>query len=130
MQVWTFASGSSGNCFLVESEGTRLLVECGRSYGTILAYLDSCGLEPAQLDGILLTHGHGDHCRSAAQLAQEFQVPIFASRGTLGCLGLEDGSQVLGRPIEAERPLVVGELEIRPFAVPPECSEPLGFRFE
>ena len=31
MQFWTFASGSSGNCFLVESEGTRLLVECGRT---------------------------------------------------------------------------------------------------
>jgi len=127
VQVWTFASGSSGNCFLVESEGTRLLIECGRSVGSILAYLDYCDVQPEQLDGILLTHAHGDHCRSAPLLAEQFGVPIFASVGTLGELRLE---RTLGRPIRAEKPFVVGELEVKPFAVPHDCYEPLGFRFE
>ena len=126
MQVWTFASGSSGNCFLVESEGTRLLVECGRSVGSILAYLEMCEMQPEHLDGILLTHAHGDHCRSAPLLAQQFGVPIFASVGTLGELHVE---RSLGRPIQAERPFTVGEVEITPFAVPHDCHEPLGFRF-
>jgi phosphoribosyl 1,2-cyclic phosphodiesterase len=128
MQLWTFASGSTGNCFLLESEGTRLLVECGRAYTSMLDYLQTCEVEPTQLDGILLTHGHGDHCRSAPQLAREFGIPIYASLGTLGCLTLED--YALGRPIEAERPFVVGEVEVHPFAVPHDCYEPLGFRFE
>jgi phosphoribosyl 1,2-cyclic phosphodiesterase len=128
MQVWTFASGSSGNCFLVESEGTRLLVECGRSLSSILAYLEWCETQPEHLDGVLLTHAHGDHARSAPLLAEQFGIPIFASLGTLGELGLRDPR--LGRPVQAERPFVVGELEVRPFAVPHDCYEPLGFRFE
>jgi phosphoribosyl 1,2-cyclic phosphodiesterase len=128
MQVWTFASGSSGNCFLLESDGTRLLVECGRSLGSILAYLEMCEMRAEDLDGILLTHAHRDHSRSAPLLAEQYQVPIFASVGTLGELDLED--ERLGRPIEADKPFVVGELEVRPFAVPHDCYEPLGFRFE
>lgn len=128
MQFWTFASGSSGNCFLLESEGTRLLIECGRAYSSVLDYLKTCEVEPGDLDGILLTHAHGDHCRSAPQIAQQFGVPIFASVGTLGELGLEDRS--LGRPISAERPFTLKDLLVHPFAVPHDCYEPLGFRFE
>ena len=128
MQLWTFASGSTGNCFLLESEGTRLLVECGRAFSSVLEYLQSCSVEPWQVDGILLTHAHGDHSRSAPQLAAEFRIPIFASGGTLGELDLDHPG--LGRPIQAERPFSVGNLEVHPFAVPHDCHEPLGFRFE
>jgi phosphoribosyl 1,2-cyclic phosphodiesterase len=129
VQVWTFASGSSGNCFLVESEGTRLLVECGRAYSSVLHYLESCEVRPDEVDGILLTHAHGDHCRSAPQIAHQFGVPIYASIGTLGELGLRDRS--LGRPIASERPFTIkGNLQVHPFAVPHDCHEPLGFRFE
>lgn len=128
MQLWTFASGSSGNCFLVESDGTRLLVECGRSLGSILAYLEMCEMQAEDLDGILLTHAHRDHSRSAPLLAEQFRVPIFASLGTLGELDLAD--ERLGRVIEADRPFAVGDLDVRPFAVPHDCYEPLGFRFE
>ena len=29
MQVWSIASGSSGNAYLVRAEGATVLVECG-----------------------------------------------------------------------------------------------------
>src|SRR5919198_3169348 len=127
MQLWTFASGSSGNCFLLQSEGTRLLIECGRAYTAIVDYLDGCGVDPLSVNGILLTHAHGDHARSAPLFADAFRIPIYASCGTLGCLDLEDAA--LGRPIEADRPFSLGEVEVRPFAVPHDCHEPLGYRF-
>jgi phosphoribosyl 1,2-cyclic phosphodiesterase len=128
MQLWTLASGSSGNSFLLESEGTRLLVECGRPINDILSYLAHCRVDPSDLDGIVLTHAHSDHVRSAREVSDTYQVPIYASVGTLGCAALR--SSPLGRPVEAGRPFIVGEVEIRPFAVPHDCYEPLGFRFE
>lgn len=127
MQIWTLASGSSGNCFLLESEGTRLLVECGRPIRDLLRYLDHCETAPLDLDGILLTHAHSDHSRSARELSDSFQLPIFASRGTLGHPSLRESP--LARPIEADQPFSVGEIEVHPFAVPHDCYEPLGFRF-
>ncbi|MBV9899217.1 MAG: MBL fold metallo-hydrolase [Chloroflexi bacterium] len=128
MQVWSFASGSDGNCYLVESEGTSLLVECGRPYSQIRDLLDGAGLSFDDLSGIVLTHAHGDHSRSARYLSQTHRVPIYASRGTLGALALEDIA--LGKPLESGKTYVVGQMDLRPFAVPHDCREPLGFRFE
>ncbi len=128
MQLWALASGSSGNCYLLESEGTRLLVEAGRPFREVVRNLARCGLDPGDLDGILLTHAHGDHSRSARELSEAYRVPVYASAGTLGCESLRDSA--LGRPVQAGRPTLVGEVEVRPFAVPHDCCEPLGFRFE
>src|ERR687883_1984895 len=128
MQIWSFASGSDGNCYLVESEGTTLLVECGRPYAQVREFLQAVGIAPERLAGIVLTHAHGDHSRSARYLSVTHRVPIYASRGTLGALSLDDPS--LARPIESGKTYAVGQLDVKPFAVPHDCREPLGFRFE
>ena len=128
MNVWSFASGSDGNCYLVESEGTALLVECGRPYQQVKDFLTAVGIEPETVAGILLTHAHGDHSRSARTFATEHRVPIYASLGTLGALDLKDRS--LGRPVQSGKTYPIGQMDVRPFAVPHDCREPLGFRFE
>jgi phosphoribosyl 1,2-cyclic phosphodiesterase len=128
VQLWSFASGSDGNCYLVESEGTRLLVECGRPAQQVVDCLAGNLIEPGSLSGILLTHAHGDHSRSARTIAEKFRVPIYASLGTLGCLDLTDRS--LGRPIFDGRTITIGNMDVRTFAVPHDCRQPLGFRFE
>lgn len=128
MQVRSFASGSDGNCYLVESEGTAFLVECGRPYAQVVAFLEGCGLDPEDLSGIWLTHAHGDHSRSARSLSHAHNVPIYASAGTLGALRLKQPQ--LGRPVVSGKTYVIGQMDIVPFAVPHDCHEPLGFRFE
>lgn len=128
MKIWALASGSSGNCFLVESEDTHLLVECGRPMKDVLRYLAHAGITPERLDGILLTHAHGDHVRSARELSDAYGVPVFASHGTLGRSNLRDSSYA--NPIASGVNFSIGNIEIRPFAVPHDCAEPLGFRFE
>ena len=128
MQVFSYASGSDGNCYLVESEGTAFLVECGRPYQQILDFLAPTGIAADNLSGIWLTHAHGDHSRSARTLSQTHNVPIYASHGTLGALRLKDPS--LGRPVESDHTYQVGQMDVKPFAVPHDCHEPLGFRFE
>ena len=128
MQFWALASGSSGNCYLLESEGTRLLVECGRPMRDVLRYLVHARVTPESLDGILLTHAHGDHCKSAREISDSFSLPIYASAGTLGSPTLRDSA--FARAVEADRPFTIGEVEVHPFPVPHDCYEPLGYQFE
>jgi phosphoribosyl 1,2-cyclic phosphodiesterase len=128
VQVWSFASGSDGNCYLVESEGTALLVECGRPYFQIRDLLEGVGMQLESLAGIVLTHAHGDHSRSARYLSDTHNVPIYASHGTLGALRLKTAS--LAKPIASGETFPVGQIDVKPFAVPHDCREPLGFRFE
>jgi ribonuclease BN (tRNA processing enzyme) len=54
-----FGSGGRFNtCFLLETGGGRVLVDCGASS---LVALRVRAIEPNSIDGIILTHLHGDH---------------------------------------------------------------------
>ena len=50
-------SGSRGNCFAVESDGTAILVDCGQ--GIIRGLMDR--LDPRTLYAIIVGHLHADH---------------------------------------------------------------------
>lgn len=120
-------SGSSGNCTLVEAQGTRVLVDAGLSCREMGERLQSAGVDPAALDGILLTHEHNDHARGAAGFSRKWGVRLMGSRGTYAALGLEEiehaGYDVL-EPLQ-ERPL--GALTVKPLPIPHDAAGPLAF---
>ncbi|MFN3347173.1 MAG: MBL fold metallo-hydrolase, partial [Candidatus Bipolaricaulaceae bacterium] len=68
----TFAGAAgtvTGSCFFVETKGVKLLVDCGMFQG--LPELEARNAEPfpfdpAEVDWLLLTHGHLDHLGLAA----------------------------------------------------------------
>ena len=59
--VTILGSGSAGNCALVETPQCRLLIDGGLSARQIVIRLAQCGVNPLEIDGLLLTHEHGDH---------------------------------------------------------------------
>jgi phosphoribosyl 1,2-cyclic phosphodiesterase len=126
MDVWSIASGSSGNAYLARAAGTTVLLECGIPMSRITGFLKRHGIAPHDLDGVLLTHDHSDHTRSARQFSDAYGVPIFATPGTLGCASLRDAAHA--RPIEADRPFRIGDLEALAFRVPHDAHEPVGFK--
>jgi phosphoribosyl 1,2-cyclic phosphodiesterase len=126
MNVWSIASGSSGNAYLIRDGSTAVLVECGISVKRIATFLAKIGLAPSDLAGVLLTHDHSDHTRAASQLAEHYEVPLYATPGTLGCAALRDSRWA--RPIAPDRPFQVGDLEVLAYPVPHDAYEPVGFR--
>lgn len=75
MRYTVLASGSKGNATLIESQQTKILIDCG----TTKKYLLSCFLDLQMkiddLDALVLTHNHGDH---VSQLKHFYHVPIFS----------------------------------------------------
>ncbi|MBQ9392891.1 MAG: MBL fold metallo-hydrolase [Oscillospiraceae bacterium] len=78
----TIASGSEGNCLLLEADGTRLLLDAGISCRRICAALDELGLSARELDAVLITHAHSDHTAGLDTLCRRFDVPLYASAPT------------------------------------------------
>jgi len=126
VDVWSIASGSSGNAYLVRDGATTVLLECGIALGRITSFLTKLGIHPASLAGVLLTHDHSDHTRAARQFAELYDVPLYATGGTLSCPALRETSRA--QAIVPDRPFELGDLEIVPFAVPHDAYEPVGFR--
>ena len=61
MRIMSIGSGSSGNCFFLEMEGTRILIDLGLNTKTIVAALSGIDLTPADIDAVFITHTHSDH---------------------------------------------------------------------
>ena len=92
MKLWILGSGSKGNAVLLESNGTRLLVDCGFAPRTLAQRLRAIGVEPASITGCVLTHEHGDHVGGAAAAARRWGWELHATAGTAaGCPGATEG---------------------------------------
>jgi phosphoribosyl 1,2-cyclic phosphodiesterase len=73
MLIETIASGSSGNCYVVEHQGERLLIECGISLRKIRRALN---FNLSNIVGCLISHEHQDHCRSAPEIIGTTSIPV------------------------------------------------------
>ena len=72
------ARGVTGSCHLIECAGVKVLVDCGLYQGGRQIEEEnaaSFGFEPADIDFLLLTHGHLDHCG---------RIPLLVARGFRG----------------------------------------------
>lgn len=61
MRTVNLSSGSKGNSTYVESLEAKILIDDGLSYQNIKSRLTQIGVEPSDIDAILLTHEHVDH---------------------------------------------------------------------
>ncbi|MCU7369846.1 MBL fold metallo-hydrolase [Paucibacter sp. O1-1] len=129
MRFCSLGSGSAGNATLIEaSQGitsTTVLIDCGFSLRELGRRLARAGSAPEQLSAIFITHEHGDHAGCALSLARQYQLPIFTSRGTWRAIGSPDFDPALLHLTQDGERLALGDIELRPFAVPHDANEPL-----
>ena len=122
----SLGSGSEGNGLLIQCEATTVLLDCGFSLADTTARLGRLGVAPQQLTALLVTHEHSDHIAGVARLARRYDLPVYASFGTL--MALRD--QLVENQMHAitsDIPFALEALAIEPFAVPHDAREPLQF---
>lgn len=126
LQFASLGSGSRGNATVVRCNGTCVLVDCGFSLRETRSRLARLGLSLEQITAVLVTHEHGDHLRGVAPLARAARVPVWMSAGTARALR-EDIPGL--RLLNCHRPFAIGDLEVQPYPVPHDASEPCQFVF-
>ena len=126
-------SGSAGNSALVATDHCKILVDGGLSARQIVLRLEQCGVAPEQLDGVLLTHEHGDHVCGLEVLCRKFAVPIYcnaltaeAIRGPAGA-GLDRHRN--WRLFRTGADFSICDIVVQSFPVPHDAVDPVGFAF-
>lgn len=125
--ITVLGSGSRGNAVLLHTDEGGLLVDAGFSRKELIARLAACGFNPADIKALLISHEHGDHVNGARLFSDDYGIPTYLTAKTgqylndLGKLGkkrvfFETGSIFEVRPFN-----------IRPFAVPHDAVDPVGF---
>jgi phosphoribosyl 1,2-cyclic phosphodiesterase len=82
MRFCVLGSGSRGNCTLVESGGTSLLIDAGFSGLEIKRRLCMVGIQPEKLSAVLVTHEHNDHVSGVGVVSRQARVPVYANQAT------------------------------------------------
>jgi metallo-beta-lactamase family protein len=92
LQFLGAATTVTGSQFLLTTERARVLIDCGMFQGSPNEAIRNripLAYDPGELDAILLTHAHLDHCGLIPHIVNEgFRGPIWATRGTIELAGL------------------------------------------
>ena len=129
MRFASLGSGSAGNGLVVEAGGTRVLADCGFGLADTVARLARLGIEPTDLDAILVTHEHDDHVGGVARVARKYGIPVWLTHGTLQAASSALNACERVNVIECGQRFAVGALEIEPYTVPHDAREPSQFVF-
>ena len=77
MKVITLGSGSKGNCALVLSENSAILIDAGITYRLVEKNLENINLSFNNIDGILITHCHKDHTAHLKTIIKNTQINAY-----------------------------------------------------
>ncbi|MHB0959988.1 MAG: MBL fold metallo-hydrolase [Pirellulaceae bacterium] len=83
MRMMALQSGSNGNCIFVEAGGVRLLIDAGISGVQMEQRLAERGLDPADIDALLISHDHSDHVRCMGVYHRKYGMPVYVTHQTL-----------------------------------------------
>lgn len=128
MEICTLASGSSGNCLLVRSGRTNILIDAGISARRITTGLKTLGVAPEKLDGIFITHAHTDHIAGLATLTKKLTMPIYASADTAHQICSKiPWIDYLIEEIKPGSGVELGEMWCQSFATPHDAPGSMGY---
>lgn len=130
MKFASLGSGSEGNALLISSvtdaAATTVMLDCGFGIRETERRLARLGLLPADLNGIVVTHEHGDHVGGVFKFARRHKIPVWLSFGTYQAVK-RDCKDVDVRFCRDGDRLQIGALELLPYTVPHDAREPVQY---
>ncbi|UUM62213.1 MBL fold metallo-hydrolase [Streptococcus suis] len=125
------ASGSSGNCFYLETPKKRILVDAGLSGKKITSLLAEIDRKPDDIDAILVTHEHSDHIHGIGVLARKYGMDIYANEQTWQAMDSKLGKIDIAQKhiFELGVTKTFGDLDIESFGVSHDAACPQFYRF-
>ena len=121
-------SSSSGNSTFIGTEDSGILIDVGVSAKKTAEALERIGSSPLAIDAIFITHEHIDHINGVRVFASKYNIPVYATRGTLEGM---DEAGVFSSPVEAfvipEKGIEANGMFVRPFRTSHDSNEPCGY---
>jgi phosphoribosyl 1,2-cyclic phosphodiesterase len=129
MIVAPLGSGSAGNAYYFESDGTSILVDAGFGPRETARRLEQIGRELKSLQAIVVTHEHYDHIRGAESIARKLSIPIYLTRGTLEA-SIIDRAETRTVVFENNSTFAIGELNVHACRTVHDAVDPACFVIE
>ena len=120
------ASGSTGNCMLVELEGRRILIDLGVTAKMLFSALSANGLSWQDIEAVLVTHTHTDHVKGLDVCMKKMTAPLYMSGTSKERLDCKQAGVIpYYRTIE-----ILPGVKVTAFRTSHDCLGSVGFRIE
>ena len=121
LEITHLGSGSRGNCAIINSDETRVMIDCGFSIKQTEKRLESIDLKPSDIDAIMITHHHQDHSKSAMGASKKWNRPLYCNQFTAKKMKWDfDECNIFGN---LERVEISSKLSILPIPIPHDDSD-------
>jgi phosphoribosyl 1,2-cyclic phosphodiesterase len=127
LSVCMLASGSRGNATYLSDGKTAILIDAGLSGVEIQRRMAAKGLDPQDLDAILVSHEHSDHIQGVGVLSRRFGLTVYISEETRQVSGTVLGRLTAVRPFTCGDGFRIGSLAVHPFSISHDAEDPAGF---
>ncbi len=115
MHFTILASGSKGNCTLIDSKNTRIILDCGSSKRYLTTCFEQLNFDYSKADGLLITHNHSDHIS---------QLKMFKNLNIYSPVTFENVEVCPIKPLEVFK---VKDLTILPIPLSHDCELTVGY---
>lgn len=127
LEFCSFASGSSGNCYMVRYGDTAVLIDAGISGKRIFEGMENTGTSLEALKAVLITHEHIDHVKSLPVVTKKApNIKAYANEETWRSIEREVAEEKKERFLTG-KDFYIDDIMVRPFPIPHDAAEPVGF---
>jgi len=122
-------SSSNGNCSLLRTGNSKILIDAGFSGKRIGLMLEAIGESVDTMDAVFLTHEHGDHAQGIRGLAKRADLPVFANRDTADAVQSKLVKKVNWQVFQTGTAFKFRDVAVRSFSIPHDAYDPVGYTF-
>ena len=122
LTVQSLGSGSSGNAYIVKTQTTVILVDCGVGIRQITAALALHGVDVVDVDAVVVSHEHSDHVRALDSVRRR-RLSVMTTGGTAQALKLGAADHARLTP---GHPNMIGDVILTAVATSHDAAEPFG----
>ncbi|MBP3399799.1 MAG: MBL fold metallo-hydrolase [Erysipelotrichaceae bacterium] len=116
MRYIGLCSGSKGNCWILQTRETTLMLDCGFTKKYLFEKMKECGIDLSDLDALLITHAHSDHIQ---------QLRVFSHLPIYSVCELDVGIR-----LEPYQTFQIQDIQITPLAASHDAQGCCGYLFE
>ena len=133
MKIASIASGSKGNCIMINNKQSTIIVDMGISRKKTEEGLEFFGKEPEDIDGILITHEHSDHIKGLGVFLRKYNKPVYATEKTIDYIINESSigqvDKELFNVVVPMKEFSIGDVQIMPMPISHDAKEPVCYKF-
>jgi phosphoribosyl 1,2-cyclic phosphodiesterase len=128
--LYSLASGSKGNAYLLQMHQKNILIDCGLSFKALQLRLLECNSSFEKIDAIFITHEHLDHIRGLKIFFEHRGVPLYCNYQTANAIYQICKKKFDFKVFTTDECFDFESIQVMPFSVQHDAFDPVGYTFE